>query len=100
MVAWLRTLFRTSTNPADLPLSARIATLEGELLHVHAQLDTMHGSLKKLSGKIYRGVSLGDTVEAAKPPVEDGGPFPDPLTKIDVFEKAALYRAAAQLRGR
>ena len=91
---WLRSLFRTSTNPEDLPLSARFAQVEGDMLNVRAQLDAMHGSLRKLQGKIYRGVSLGDTVESAEPPADDNPTHPE------VREKAALYRAAAQLRGR
>jgi len=97
MVTWLRTLFRTSTAPEDLPLSARVAQLEGDLLSVRAQLDGMHGSLRKLQGKIYRGVSLGETVETDKPPNES---VDRPVDRGDVFEKALLYRQAAQLRGR
>ena len=97
MVAWIRTLFRTSERPEDLPLSSRVASLEGDLLAVRANLDAMQGSLRKLQGKIYRGVSLGDTVEVATPPEVAGEPSPAPT---NVFEKASLYRAAAQLRGR
>jgi len=93
-VNWLRSLFRTSTDPNDLPLQARFAQVEGDLLNVRAQLDAMQGSLRKLQGKIYRGVSLGDTVESAEPPTNDSPAHPE------VREKAALYRAAAQLRGR
>jgi len=92
-MGWLRTLFRTSEAPEDLPLSARVAQLEGDLLQVRAQCDAMHGSLRKLQGKIYRGVSLGETVEKEAPPGEEGPP-------PDVFEKATLYRQAAKLRGR
>jgi len=94
MVTWLRTLFRTSTAPEDLPLSARVAQMEGDMLQVRAQCDAMHGSLRKLQGKIYRGVSLGETVEKEVPQPEAGAP------QTDVFEKASLYRQAAQLRRR
>jgi len=98
-VTWLRTLFRTSTAPKDLPLSSRVSTLEGDLLSVRAQLDGMHGSLRKLQGKIYRGISLGETVEKEAPPNDEAQPAHAP-GQSDMFEKAALYRAAAQLRGR
>jgi len=95
MLTWFRTLFRTSTAPEDLPLSSRVAQMEGDLLQVRAQVDSMHGSLRKLQGKIYRGVSLGETVEKETPLRDD-----DP-TQLNVFgEKADLYRRAAQLRGR
>ena len=97
MLTWLRTLFRTSTAPEDLPLLARFAQMEGDLLQVRAQTDSMHGSLRKLQGKIYRGVSLGETVEPDKPP-DDGHPAPP--ENPGVFSKAALYQRAAQLRGR
>jgi len=95
-MGWLRTLFRTSTAPEDLPLSARVAQLEGDLLHVRAQSDAMHGSLRKLQGKIYRGVSLGETVEKEVPDAAAGVE----QHVGDVFEKAALYRRAAEIRGR
>ena len=94
MVSWLRTLFRTSTTPEDLPLQARVAQLEGDVLHVRAQCDAMHGSLRKLQGKIYRGVSLGETVEKEVPPEDEAAP------PKDVFAKGLLYQQAAKLRGR
>jgi len=90
---WLRTLFRTSNDPDPLPLLARFAQMEGDMLQVRAQLDSMHGSLRKLQGKVYRGVSLGETVEKEAPPGEPGPP-------PDIFEKGELYRRAAALRGR
>jgi len=66
------------------------------MLGVRAQLDAMHGSLRKLQGKIYRGGALGETVEKEVPLGEHPGEQPKP----DMFEKADLYRKAAQLRGR
>jgi len=94
VITWLRTLFRTSTDPRDLPLSSRVSQLEGDMLGVRAQCDAMHGSLRKLQGKIYRGVSLGETVEKEVPPEAPESGAPEP------FDKADLYRRAAQLRGR
>jgi len=97
MITWLRTLFRTSTDPRDLPLSSRLSTLEGDMLGVRAQLDAMHGSLRKLQGKIYRGVALGETVEKEGPPNAPDNP---PGAAEVSYDKADLYRRAAQLRGR
>jgi len=96
MLTWFRTLFRTSKDPEDLPLLARFAQMEGDMLQVRAQCDSMHGSLRKLQGKIYRGVSLGETVEKETPPAPEEGP----TVQRDIFEKADLYARAAQLRGR
>jgi len=98
MVAWLRTLFRTSTARDDLPMSSRVAQMEGDMLAMRSQLDAMHGSLRKLQGKIYRGVSLGDTVEKETPPEEQHDAAAAP--GIEMFaEKSTLYKRAAQLRG-
>jgi len=97
-VGWFRSLFAPSTPIEDLPLSARIALLEGDMLQLHAQSDSMHTSLRKLQGKVYRGVSLGDTVEAAKPPA-DGGGLEGNSVEVST-SKAELYRRASQLRGR
>jgi len=81
-------------------LSSRVATLEGDLLAVRAQVDSIHTTTRKLQGKVYRGVPLGDTVDAVKPKV-DADAVPDSAGNgADIFDKAALYRQAAQLRGR
>jgi len=97
-MGWLQSLFGTSDPKEDLPLSARVSQLESDLLNVHAQADAMHSGLRKLQGKVYRGVSLGETVDAnPEPPTEAEAPESVPA---NVFEKASLYKAAAQLRGR
>jgi len=92
--------FLPSSPKEDLPLSSRVSTLEIEMLEVRAYADRMFTTVKKLQGKVYRGVSLGDTVDET-PPAE---PIPQPEighgSQPDLFEKADLYRRAAQLRGR
>jgi len=95
--------FWTSLRPrwgkkekSNLPMSARITQCETDMHGMRSELDGMAGTLRKLSGKIYRGVSLGDTIEAAQAPtesVENPPPLMDP-------GKSDLYRQAAQLRGR
>jgi len=97
-VGWFRSLFAPSDPIEDLPLSARIALLEGDMLQLHAQSDSMHTSLRKLQGKVYRGVSLGETVDSAKP-VSDGGGVEGNSVEV-ASSKADLYRRASQLRGR
>jgi len=95
--------FRTSLRPQkrekrldDLPLSALVTQISGDLLGMRAELDSMQGTLRKLSGKIYRGVSLGDTVESDPAPTE-GDDTENQITMMP-DSKAELYRKAALLR--
>jgi len=91
------TWFRTSKPKEDLPMSARVAQVEGDVLAVHAQLDSMHTSLRKLQGKVYRGISLGETVEPEKPPAD---PMEGNAVDQSYSSKSDLYQRAARLRGR
>ena len=96
-MGWFRRLFRPSTPAEDLPLSSRMLTMETDMLSVHAQLDAMHTMLRKLQGKVYRGVSLGETHDAVEPVVEPGlatgdtGPQ-NPFSKGDLYKRAAAVR--------
>jgi len=87
---------RRPREPKDLPLPARIASLESDVLSMQIAVDSLQTSLRKLSGKVYRGIALGDTTEAAAAPVE-GEPPPQLMTN-HVQSKAGLYARAAQLR--
>jgi len=81
-----------------LPMSARIATLEGDMYEVRHEIDSVQTAMRKLSGKVYRGISLGDTVDAmpvGQLPEPDIGPGTGTLPS-----KADLYERAAQLRRR
>ena len=98
MPRFLTSMFSPAEDP-HLPVSARVTSLEIDLLDVRRQIDSMHGTLRKLGGKVYRGVPLGDTVEADEP--EGNGKVPETAEPAPmVTEKAELYRRAAQLRGR
>jgi len=95
-------LFTRTKKPPDLPLQTRVAQLEGDVLAMRAQIDSIHTTTRRLQGKVYKGVPLGDTVDAAKPegngaPVAD--PPGDPQPPL-VHDKAELYKRAAQLRRR
>jgi len=88
---WLR------REPPPLRLSAEISTLRDELFALRADQSSMADRLARLSGKVYRGVALGQTVEASEEPIDEpeegnGAPM--------AVEKAALYSRAAQLRRR
>jgi len=85
------------SDTQDLPLSARLTTLEGDMLTMRAAVDALHTSNRKLSGKVYRGVALGDTTEA-NPPAE--GPELVPEHREPAGSKQSLYQRAAQLRRR
>jgi len=91
----------TSKPPEPLPPLDRLDTLEADLLHVRASIDSLQGSLRRVSGKVYRGVALGDTStpEVADPPSEafDEGVNDPPE---HAASKADLYQRAARLRGR
>jgi len=89
--------FRPSTEEVPLSMSARLATLESELLSVRATQDHTLTICRKLQGKVYRGVSLGDTVDAE--PQQEGPPQPDVSIGFTP-EKQELYERAARLRGR
>jgi len=89
---------RHRTAVEDLPLSTRIATLEGDVLSMRAQVDSIHTTTRKLQGKVYRGIPLGLTKEENpdKPKEEVKEPEPQPMP---FRSKSDLYRAAGYLRG-
>jgi len=100
---WRKTPFFArffKSEPEDLPLSARIATVEGELLEVQTLLGKLLGTVKTLQGKVYRGVQLGET---SSEHTDDPGPD---LPRLEVGPggmsggKQDLYERAARLRGR
>jgi len=91
--------FRHRTPVEDLPLSTRIATLEGDVLSMRAQVDSIHTTTRKLQGKVYRGIPLGLTKEenpAEDAPKEVKAKEPEPMP---FRSKSDLYRAASYLRG-
>jgi len=94
--------FRRRTPIEDLPLSTRIATLEGDVLAMRAQVDSIHTTTRKLQGKVYRGVPLGLTKDAdPELPQKENEVRPvEPEPKPMPFRsKSDLYRAASYLRG-
>ena len=85
-----------NTSDRDLPLRARVATLEGDVLEMRTLAERQYTQLRKLSGKVYRGVALGDTTEAVRePPEADEAPVEQVVLSPN---KAELYQRAAQLR--
>jgi len=88
---------RRTRDPEPLPLQTRVATLESEMLSLHQSAERTYGVVKKLQGKIYRGVALGDTTEAA--PAASVDVVPEGNEVIPMSDaKAELYRRAAELR--
>ena len=94
---WFRSLFGTSESVEDLPLQTRVSTLESEMLSLHQSAERTYGVVKKLQGKVYRGVALGDTTEAAPTPSVDVVPEGNEVIPMS-DAKADLYRRAAELR--
>jgi len=89
--------FRKS-DPDPLPLSARVASLEGDMLELREQGERQYGVLKKLTGKVYRGIQLGDTVDAgATVPADGNGEDLAPPPQFST-SKRELYQRAANLR--
>lgn len=90
---------KKSPEPEDLPLSARVASVEGELLELRASIDRTYTAVKRIQGKVYRGVQLGETVDAV--PAELAAPHPEEVDMhaAPTSSKRDLYRRAAQLRG-
>jgi len=93
-----------SRKPASdpLPLQTRVHQMEVEMLEVRILCDRTLTIVKRLSGKVYKGIPLGDTVDAVEregngDAVPNTPGFPDSLLSD---EKQELYRRAAQLRGR
>jgi len=86
--------FRTSTPEEDLPLSARVTTLEDDMLEMRAHSDRMFTTVRKLQGKVYRGVSLGDTKDQN---LEEAPPGPNEVMGMSPT-KTELYQRAAELR--
>ena len=84
---------KKGSEPDPLPLQARLATLESEVLGLRELGDRHYTSLRKLQGKVYRGVALGDTTEALEEQA------PDAMEPVGFApSKAALYEKAAKLR--
>jgi len=74
-------------------MSSRLDTLEGDMLGVRAALDGLQTTLRKLQGKIYRGVALGDTVdEVAHASPELVHETYEPTSKASLYEKASHLR--------
>jgi len=84
---------KRETEPEPLPLVHRMATLEADMFELRTTIDAVQGSMRKLSGKVYRGVSLGDTTvdEVPEGPMDETPSFP-------THSKTELYRRAASLR--
>jgi len=87
---------RKKSSPSDLPLQARVSTLESEMLVVLQSSERTYGVVKKLQGKVYRGVQLGDTVDADPAPTVEAAGEDQPAAMSP--SKADLYKRAAQLR--
>jgi len=89
-----------TSKPSDpLPVHTRLDTMESDMLHLRSAVDSLQGSLRKVSGKVYRGVALGDTVSPEAPPgsQEEPGP-PEQQHHQQQLAKQDLYQRAAQLR--
>ena len=81
-------------------MHTRLAQLEGDLLAMRAQIDSIHTTTRRLQGKVYKGVQLGDTVDAVEPP-GNGDSVPNSTgNPHDLSQKSELYRRAAKLRRR
>ena len=87
---------KKASEPDPLPLQARVATLESEVLGLRELGDRHYTSLRKLQGKVYRGVALGDTKEDLEEQAPDAVSVVEPVGFSP--KKAALYQQAAQLR--
>jgi len=87
------TLFRTKKTPESLPLSSRVATLEGELLAMRATVEALHAVTKRVQGKVYKSISMGEIEDVSKE-----APAPEPAHQPTRGSKADLYAAAARLR--
>jgi len=90
---------RHRTALEDLPLSSRIATLEGDVLGLRAQVDSIHTTTRKLQGKVYRGIPLGLTTEDKPKDPEPEEMKPNEPEPMPFRSKSDLYRAASYLRG-
>jgi len=93
---------RRRTPLEDLPLSSRVATLEGDVLAMRAQVDSIHTTTRKLQGKVYRGVPLGltkDADPAPELPQSENEVTPEEQKPMPFRSKSDLYRAASYLRG-
>jgi len=88
---------RKNSEPVDLPLSARLTTVEVDMLAMQRALAQILTTVKSLQGKVYRGVQLGDTTENAAPTGPEGNDeLETPSTMIP--SKQELYARAANLR--
>lgn len=86
-----RSLFRREKAPEDLPMSARVSTLESDMLQMRASVESLHTVTKRVQGKLYRSIQTGDVEDVSQaPPIQEAQP-----TSRD---KADLYAAAARLR--
>jgi len=84
---------KKDSEPEPLPLLARLDTVEGDMYHLRSAVDSMQGTLRKLSGKVYRGVPLGDTLDSAA----EADPEPQAVPE-NLNTRADLYARANQLR--
>jgi len=89
---WIRKIFARKT----LRMSPRLSQLEGDLFDLRAETDEIHRKLRKVSGKVYRGVALGDTLEEA-PAAPEESDVNNVMQQMS-DSKQELYRRAAQLR--
>jgi len=87
-------------NPEDMHLWARIDALEADMQSVRSSINSTHSSMRRMSGKVYRGVQLGDTVNAEPEPPTDAEINAEPNGIEYANSKAALYTAAEHLRRR
>jgi len=90
---WLRQLWPSK----KLPLPPDLTQIQGELFDLRAQVEEVHRIQRKLAGKVYRGVALGETVETGKEAVSDDITDVDqfaslPASKLELYQKAALLR--------
>jgi len=84
-------------------MQTRVATLEGDMLSMRAQVDSIHTTTRKLQGKVYRGVPLGLTKDADPAPdlpQSEDEVTPREPSPLPFRSKTDLYRAASNLRGR
>jgi len=84
-------------TPEGMHLYARVDALEDDMQSVRSSINSTHASMRRMSGKVYRGVQLGDTVDA---PMSDADANVEPNGVEFEHSKADLYRRAAELRGR
>jgi len=96
-------LFRASeddSEPEPVAPPKRLADLEGEVLDLRAQQDSMYTILKRMQGKIYRGVPLGETFDVVPEGTEPQLVDEEYETPAKVDRKADIRQRANALRRR